>query len=128
MLRDGHRYEGPWNFGPTETTGARPVRWVVDRVVDEWGSGSWTTLADAGRQPHEAHHLSLDSTKAREQLAWAPVWDAQTAVTQTASWYRDYYRAPGTARELVEHQLQAYESDARTAGLPWSVDEPGRIG
>jgi len=125
MLRDGHRYEGPWNFGPTEASGARPVRWVVDRFVDEWGSGSWTTPADTGRQPHEAHHLSLDSTKAREQLEWAPVWDAQTAVTQTASWYRDYYRAPGTARELVEHQLQAYEDDARATGLAWTAEESG---
>jgi CDP-glucose 4,6-dehydratase len=128
MLRDGHRYDGPWNFGPTEAGGARPVRWLVDRFVDEWGSGSWTMPADAGRQPHEAHHLSLDSTKAREELEWAPVWDPQTAVRRTAAWYRDYYQAPGTARELVLHQLQAYESDARTAGLPWSVDEPWQIG
>jgi CDP-glucose 4,6-dehydratase len=126
MLRDGRRYEGPWNFGPTEAGGARPVRWVVDRFVDEWGSGSWTTPADAGRQPHEAHHLSLDSTKAREQLEWAPVWDPQTAVRRTAAWYRDYYRAPGTAPELVRHQLQAFESDARIAGLPWAVDETGQ--
>jgi CDP-glucose 4,6-dehydratase len=94
--------------------------------VDEWGSGSWTTPADAGRQPHEAHHLSLDSTKAREQLEWAPVWDPQTAVRRTAAWYRDYYRAPGTAPELVRHQLQAFESDARIAGLPWAVDETGQ--
>jgi CDP-glucose 4,6-dehydratase len=128
MLRDGHRFEGSWNFGPTETSGARPVRWVVDRVVDEWDSGSWTTPADAGRQPHEAHHLSLDSSKAREQLGWAPVWDAQTAVHRTASWYRDYYRAPRTARQLVELQLRAFEDAAAAAGLSWAAVEPGRIG
>jgi CDP-glucose 4,6-dehydratase len=128
MLRDGHRYDGPWNFGPAEMTGARPVRWVVDRFVTEWGSGSWTTPADAGRQPHEAHYLSLDSTKAREQLEWAPVWDPQTAVCRTASWYRDYYAAAATARDLVGRQLQAYESDARTAGLLWAdADETGQI-
>ncbi len=85
------------------------MRWVVERFLEEWGSGSWTTPADAGGQPHEAHRLSLDSTKAREQLGWAPVWDAQTAVRQTASWYREYYRAPATARELVERSA---------AGLP----------
>jgi CDP-glucose 4,6-dehydratase len=128
MLRDGRRYEGAWNFGPTDQGGDKRVRWVVERFVDEWGSGSWTTPGEGGRQPHEAHHLSLDSTKAREQLEWAPVWDPQTAVRQTASWYRDYYREPATARELVEHQLGAYESDARAARLPWAIDEPGQNG
>jgi CDP-glucose 4,6-dehydratase len=123
MLRDGRRYEGAWNFGPTDQDGARPVRWVVERFLEEWGSGSWTTPADAGRQPHEAHWLSLDSAKARKQLEWAPVWDAQTAVRHTASWYREYYRAAATARDLVGRQLQTYEDDARAAGLPWAGAE-----
>jgi CDP-glucose 4,6-dehydratase len=120
MLRDGRRYAGAWNFGPTDQDGARPVRWVVERFLEEWGSGSWTTPVDAGRQPHEAHHLSLDSAKAREQLQWAPVWGAQTAVRQTASWYREYYRAASMARDLIDRQLQTYEDDARAAGLPWA--------
>lgn len=126
LLHDGRRFEGPWNFGPTDQAGDRPVRWVVERFLEEWGSGSWITPADAGRQPHEAHRLSLDSTKAREQLGWAPVWDAQTAVRRTASWYREYDRAPATARERVEDQLLAYQDDARAAGLTWAA--PGREG
>jgi hypothetical protein len=51
------------------------------------------------------------------------VWDAQTAVRQTASWYREYYRAAATARDLVRRQLQTYENDARAAGLPWAAEE-----
>ena len=99
------------------------MHWVVDRFLEEWGSGSWTTPADGGDQPHEARHLSLDSAKARERLGWAPVWDARTAVRETASWYREYYRAAATARAMVEHQLQTYQDDARAARLPWaSVD------
>ena len=120
LLRDGQSYAGAWNFGPTDQGGDRPVRWVVGRFLEEWGAGTWTTPADAGRQPHEAHRLTLDSTKAREQLGWAPVWDAQTAVRRTATWYREYYRAPAVARELVEDQLRAYQDDARAAGLPWA--------
>jgi CDP-glucose 4,6-dehydratase len=119
MLRDGHRYAGPWNFGPLDQ-GERPVRWVVDRFLVEWGSGSWMTPADAGPLPHEAHRLSLNSAKAREQLGWAPVWDGPTAVRQTASWYRDFYRDPGRARDLLDDQLTTYQDDARAAGLPWA--------
>ena len=123
MVRDGRRYGGAWNFGPTDKDGARPVRWVVERFLEEWGSGSWTTSADAGRQLHEAHGLRLDSARARDQLRWAPVWDAQTAVRQTASWYRQYDRTPGAARDLVGRQLRSYQDDARAAGLPWAAEE-----
>jgi len=126
MLRDARRYEGAWNFGPADQGGDRPVRWVVERFLEEWGSGSWTTQADAVPQPHEAHHLSLDSAKAREQLGWAPVWDARTAVRRTAEWYREYYRAAAAARELVEHQLQEYQDAARAAGLAWAGAGEGR--
>ena len=70
--------------------------------------------------------LSLDSAKAHEQLGWTPVWDAATAVRQTASWYREYYRAPVAARDLVEDQLRAYQDAARAAGLPWTGADEGR--
>jgi CDP-glucose 4,6-dehydratase len=125
LLRDGRRYEGAWNFGPTNAGGDRSVRWVVERFLEGWGSGAWTTPSDAAPQPHEAHRLSLDSAKARDQLGWAPVWDAQTAVRRTANWYHEYYRAPAMARELVEDDLRAFEVDARTAGLPWAGAEEG---
>ena len=105
MLREGRRYEGAWNFG------------------GEWGTGSWVTAGTKGPKPREAHRLSLDSAKARQQLGWAPAWDAQTAVRRTASWYREYYRAPAAARDLVTDQIRAYEDDARTAGLPWAATE-----
>jgi CDP-glucose 4,6-dehydratase len=120
MLRDGHPFAGAWNFGPLDQ-GERPVRWVVERFLSEWGSGSWTTPTPTGRAPHEAQRLSLDSTKARKQLGWAPVWDGPVAVRQTAAWYRDYYRDPAAARQLIDDQLDAYQGDARTAGLPWAV-------
>jgi CDP-glucose 4,6-dehydratase len=122
MLGDGHRYAGPWNFGPLEQ-GERTVRWVVDRFLSEWGAGSWTTPVDAGPAPHEAHRLSLDSTKAREQLGWAPVWDGPSAVRQTASWYRDFYRDPASARDLLDDQLRIYQDDARATGLSWASAE-----
>jgi CDP-glucose 4,6-dehydratase len=126
LLRDGRRHEGAWNFGPTGQDGDRPVRWVVDRFLEAWGSGSWTTPVEAEPQPREAHLLSIDVTKARERLGWAPVWDAPAAVRHTASWYREYYRAPASARELVDHQLRLYLDEARAAGLSWAATEGRR--
>jgi CDP-glucose 4,6-dehydratase len=121
LLADGRRYEGAWNFGPTKERSDQPVHWVVDRFLEEWGAGSWTTPPSTEGQPHEALRLSLDSAKAREQLGWAPVWDPGIAVQRTAAWYREYYRDPSTAQQLVERELTAYQDDARSAGLAWAV-------
>jgi len=123
MLANGHDYDGAWNFGPTGQGGDRPVRWVVDRFLGEWGSGSWTTPPDAGPEPPEAHRLSLDSGKARAKLGWAPVWDGQAAVARTAAWYREYYQAPASARQLVDDQLEAYQNDARAARVAWAATD-----
>jgi CDP-glucose 4,6-dehydratase len=125
MLRDGHLYEGPWNFGPASQDGARPVRWVVEHFLEAWGSGSWTSPEATGEPLHEARFLGLDSTKARNRLGWAPVWDAQSAVGQTAAWYREYSRGltAAAARDLMSRQIRAYESDARAAGLAWAAAE-----
>ena len=125
MLREGHPYDGAWNFGPTDQAGDHSVRWVVERFLGEWGTGSWLAAAGTGSKLHEAHRRSLDSAKARDELGWAPVWDAQTAVRRTASWYREYYRSPAAARDLVEEQIRAYRDDARTAGLKWAQAEAG---
>ena len=101
----------------------RALRWVVDQFIGHWGSGSWISYQGTEAQPHEAQRLSLDSAKAREQLGWAPVWDSQTAVGRTADWYREYYRAPDRARELVDDELGAYLADAKVGGRPWALGE-----
>jgi CDP-glucose 4,6-dehydratase len=121
LLADGQAFAGPWNFGPTDTSEDRTVRWVVETFLAGWGSGSWTTPADGTRHPHEAHHLAVDSAKARERLGWAPVWDARTAVRNTAEWYAAYQADPAVARERLDTQLAAYVEDARAAGLPWAL-------
>jgi CDP-glucose 4,6-dehydratase len=126
MLVEGHAYEGPWNFGPADQDGARPVRWVVERFLQAWGSGTWTSPNVTG-EPHEARFLGLDSAKAHGRLGWAPVWDAQAAVDHTAAWYREYSHGmnPAAARELLGGQILTYETDARAAGVPWATAEEG---
>jgi CDP-glucose 4,6-dehydratase len=120
-LLDGDRDKASaWNFGPTDDTADRTVRWVVERFLAAWGEGQWAQASGSDAQPHEAGHLALDSGKARRELQWLPVWDAERAVTETADWYREYYRAPARARALMEDQLVGFERDAHAAGVPWA--------
>jgi CDP-glucose 4,6-dehydratase len=119
-------FGGAWNFGPDPADHGLPVRWVVERLFEAWGAGEWAASGAEG-EPHEAHLLQLDSTKAREQLEWAPIWGAQEAVRRTAVWYRGQYEDAAAAPRLVQEDIEAYQGGARLAGTPWASGELGRI-
>ncbi len=78
-------YQGGWNFGPPPED-VRPVRWITERVSERW-DGDLRWEIDRGPHPHEAHHLTLDSTKAREELGWKPAWDLGKTLDSIVSWY-----------------------------------------
>lgn len=77
--------QGGWNFGPAFSD-ARPVKWITERIGDRWDDGLRWEI-HPGPHPHEAHHLTLDSTKAREQLGWTPTWDLGQALDAIVQWY-----------------------------------------
>jgi CDP-glucose 4,6-dehydratase len=96
---------GGWNFGP-RLDDARPVRWIVERLAERWpGRLEWEV--DDGPQPHEAHFLSLDSTKAREQLGWAPAWELGQALDSIVDWYRAL-RDGDDVRRVTLGQIEAF--------------------
>ena len=137
LLRDGHRYDGAWNFGPAPDA-AVPVADVVREFVAAYGAGSWRVAqpaADgAGEALHEARLLLLDCEKSREELGWAPVWDAPEAIRRTAAWYRawadgrtgtngsrdtDGATRAAELRAALESDIAAYVEAAGARGLPW---------
>jgi CDP-glucose 4,6-dehydratase len=93
---------GGWNFGPAEED-ARPVGWLVERLGELWPERvNWTL--DDGPHPHEAHYLKLDSSLARARLGWRPVAPLETALEETAAWYREL-EAGADMREVTLRQL-----------------------
>jgi CDP-glucose 4,6-dehydratase len=90
-----------WNFGP-DADDERPVRWLVER---------WGVAVIAGtEEPREAAVLRVDSTKARERLAWHPVWDLAAALDAAREWY-----AADEARQAALHQVLRFEEAAGPA-------------
>jgi len=49
-----------------------------------------TWECDPRPQPHEAHYLKLDSSKARVRLGWEPRWRLETALKKTIEWHSDW--------------------------------------
>lgn len=94
-----------WNFGPVESD-ARPVSWIVERMVQEWGDGARWRLDD-GEHPHEANYLKLDTSKARNRLGWRPQWGLETALSKIVCWHRAYLKKQDM-REVCLAQIAEY--------------------
>jgi len=95
-----------WNFGPYDHD-AQPVSWLVEKLVKLWGEGAHWRIDDAAN-PHEAHYLKLDISKARARLNWAPHWSLATALNKVVDWYRAQ-RDGADMRNICLGQIEAYE-------------------
>ena len=103
--------EGPasgeaWNFGP-EPSDAQPVEWIVRELASAWGEGAGWESAE-GTQPHEAHTLKLDWSKAQSRLGWQPVLRLNEALKMTAEWYK-VKLTPTDMHQFTSFQIQSYE-------------------
>lgn len=86
LCRDPKAAADAWNFGPRDDD-ARPVQWIVERMCKAWGQGAdWTR--DESVQPHEAHYLKLDISKARAGLHWQPRWPLAETLDGIVAWHR----------------------------------------
>lgn len=114
LLEENKSCADAWNFGP-DREGNRQVDQVLSRLKADWPSVQWH--CNTAGQPHEAQLLHLDSSKAREQLLWSPVWTFDEGASATAEWYRTWLEAG----ELISlEQLQNYIKIANERGLYWA--------
>ena len=110
-LAGARELQGGWNFGPS-LDDARPVRWIADRLTELWPDELRWEI-DSGAHPHEAHFLALDSTKAHEQLGWAPTWGLDDALASIVGWYLAL-RQGEDMRAVTLAQIAAFDA----AGAP----------
>lgn len=103
----GPEFAEAWNFGPRDED-VRTVSAIVEGVGDRWGHAPAWQRADCA-QPHEAHLLRLDCSKARTRLGWVPQIGIGQALDWTVAWYRAHY-AGADLRSLTLAQIAAFAS------------------
>lgn len=105
LYKQGALFDGGWNFGPRDED-ARPVQDVINLLIKDWGgSASWRQ--DTSEQPHEAHSLKLDCSKAKQNLNWSPKWGLEQAIEKIAQWQKGYQQNLDM-KALSLKQIEAY--------------------
>ncbi len=90
LFKEGAKFDGGWNFGPRDED-ARSVQEIINLLAENWGSvSSWQQ--DKSEQPHEAHSLKLDCSKARRDLNWVPRWGLAHAIQNITQWHHAYHK------------------------------------
>ena len=110
-----------FNFGPAISAN-RSVASLVEEILRHW-PGHWEDRSEP-RAVHEANLLNLATDKAYHLLGWRPVWDFTASIEQTVRWYRASAEAgaddnAARAQAFTCGQIERYQADARTQGLPW---------
>lgn len=103
---DGAGFAEAWNFGPSDED-ARPVQWIVERLAEMRRDVNWR--CDETPQPHEAHYLKLDSSKAKSRLNWQPRWRLQTALQKTLEWH-EAWRNGDEMHAVTLSQIAQYQA------------------
>ena len=108
LFQHGQRYAGAWNFGPRPEDSCT-VRELLDRLTRLVPGTAWEH--GAGAQPHEAHTLRLDSSKARSALPWTPRWNLAQALEQVVRWHEAWRRGAdlhdGSLAQIADYEHAA---------------------
>ena len=108
-LLDTHSAGDAWNFGP-DPGSFKTVAQAATVAAELWGDGaSWESVADNG--PHEASMLTLDSTKARDQLGWSDRLSFEEAIEWTIRWSKEV-EAGRDPWEVTQEQIAAFADRA----------------
>jgi len=107
LYEEGAKFDGGWNFGPQDED-ARSVQEVINLLIKNWNSpASWQQ--DRGEQPHEAHSLKLDCSKARQYLNWVPKWSLEDAIKNITQWQQSYQQNDNM-RVISLRQISNYQN------------------
>ena len=102
-------YAEGWNFGPNDSD-VKPVSWILDNMIQRWGSGQWQL--DQGAHPHEANYLKLNISKAAQRLNWRPVWNLDKTLNLIIEWQIQYLNGLNM-QDVSLRQIELYTKELR---------------
>jgi len=117
LLNDPSGVAPSYNIGP-DTEILLCVGEVTDLAIAAWGQGRWVdTHHLESRAPVEASYIALDCSAIRHDLGWQPVYDDNTAITKTITWYRANH-STSDGEKLLVRQIADFTERANANANP----------
>jgi CDP-glucose 4,6-dehydratase len=116
ILSDSPQYATSWNIAP-DLEDCQPVKYVLEKAKAQWNRVNFQFETDK-KNFHEAQFLKLDTTKAKVELDWQPIWQLDKAIEKTMEWYRGFYE---NDKVLTGIQIETYIKDAKQAKAVWTL-------
>lgn len=95
-----------WNFGPNEDS-TKNVEYIINKLSELWGTADAWEL-DKNHNLHEANHLKLDCSKARDLLKWSPKWGLDYTLKKLVEWYKMYQDDKSKLYNITSDQIKEY--------------------
>lgn len=105
LYQEGVKFAQAWNFGPDDSD-AQNVEYIIQTLCKYWDTQACYEI-DHHPQPHEAHYLKLDCSKAKAELGWYPKWDIDTTIQKIADWTKIYNNRNDVKEQCIE-QIKTY--------------------
>ncbi len=106
LLTDQENAGEAWNIGPVDDD-----EYSVRRLVNALGEGSIAPAVDfIPSSLKEASLLTLDVSKAKRELSFAPAWSTAQTIAKTREWYANFYSRQGDGRAITLAQLNEYRA------------------
>lgn len=116
LLEERMEFADGWNFGP-DLQSNLSVEDIVYTSQMYWDKIQVNYSSDKSEH-HEANLLMLDCSKANKLLKWKSVWDIETTLGKTISWYKKLY-SEGSVVTLQD--IDNYVVSAQDANLIWTL-------
>lgn len=83
-LIDSKDYQGPWNFGPTDTSNEVSVERLATLFITKWGDK--TKIKKYKNTVQESTYLKISSKKSYDFLKWSQRIDIELAISKIIAW------------------------------------------
>lgn len=107
LYTHGTEYTEGFNFGPS-TDDHCSVENIILKMNKLWNNKIKYEIVQSDKNPHEAHLLSLDCSKAKAKLGWVPRWNLDRALRMTVDW-NEQRSGSRSVRDICLTQIKDYE-------------------
>lgn len=108
LYAEGKQYAEGFNFGPSFADHS-DVENIILKMNSLWNNKIKYEIVNSDRNPHEAHLLSLDCSKAEKVLGWKPSWNLEKALKMTVDW-NEKRMLGQDVKDICLEQIKDYEN------------------